>query len=191
MKRILTGTRRNKKTGEYYKIADRPDKLLEPMVVSEVGNKEKEDRVDEELKKEMEALTEKVKRTRCPKGTRKNKYGDCVKKADGEKEEEKEPIQLRIEDEVSKDPPVLDAPVEKEKEKEKRSRCPKGTRKNKEGRCVKKNGEEVAATKDDDVIPELQSKRVEANVVNIDNEPFDPSTDCKLLEVPNLNCDNE
>ena len=110
MKRILTGTRRNKKTGEYYKI--NTDKLLEPMVVSEVGNKEKEERVDEEIKNEMEALTEKVKRSRCPKGTRKNKHGDCVKKADGEKEEEKEHIQLRIEDEVRNDPElVVDNPV--------------------------------------------------------------------------------
>jgi hypothetical protein len=194
MKRILTGTRRNKKTGEYYKI--NPDKLLEPMVVSEVSNKEKEERVDEEIKNEMEALTEKVKRSRCPKGTRKNKHGDCVKKADGEKEkeqeEEKEPIQLRIEDEVRNDTEhVLDNPVEKEKTK--RPRCPNGTRKTKDGRCVKKNGEEVAPINhENDGIPEIQSKRkVPAEEVNIDNEPFDPSTDCKLQEVDGMNCDNE
>ena len=142
MKRILTGTRRNKKTGEYYKINDRPDKLLEPMVVSEVGNKDKEDRIDEEIKKELDALTEKAKRSRCPKGTRKNKYGVCVKKSEGDEEED--PIQLRIEDEVRND-----VPDAKEKEKEKRLRCPNGTRKNKEGKCVKQNGEEVAPMNDD------------------------------------------
>jgi len=194
MKRILTGTRRNKKTGEYYKIADRPDKLLEPMVVSELGNKEKEDRIDEEIKKELDALTEKTKRSRCPKGTRKNKYGDCVKKSDGDEKDEKEPIQLRIEDELRNDVPVEQVHQVKEKEKVKRPRCPNGTRKTKDGRCVKKNGEEVAPLKDDnDGIPEIQSKRkvpAEPEVM-IDNGPFDPSTDCKVQEVAEMNCDNE
>ena len=194
MKRILTGTRRNKKTGEYYKITDRQDKLLEPMVVSEVGNKE--DRIDEEINRELEVLSGKVKRERCPKGTRKNKHGDCVKKSNVEEETNKP----RIEDEVNNDVPI----------EEKETRCPNGTRKTKDGKCVTKNGEEVAITKnkndksdndksdndksDNDVLPiELHSKRVEAeaNVVNIDNQSFVRSTDCKLQEVAGMNCDNE
>jgi len=56
--------------------------------------------------------SKKDKKKRCPKGTRRNKNGDCVEFVEKEKEG-------------------------KEKEKEKMKRCPKGTRRNKNGDCVK------------------------------------------------------
>jgi superfamily II DNA or RNA helicase len=95
MKRCLTGTRRNRKTGECYKITERvkpvePVQLLQPLVIGEQPNKEKllDDKI-QELAMEVEVLTEKekIKRTRCPKGTRKNKNGDCVKKKDADEPE--------------------------------------------------------------------------------------------------------
>jgi hypothetical protein len=52
---------------------------------------------------------------RCPKGTRKNKMGDCMKKTEKKSQ----------------------SPVVSQKT-QKKTRCPKGTRKNKMGDCIKK-----------------------------------------------------
>lgn len=57
--------------------------------------------------------SKKDKKKRCPKGTRRNKNGDCVEFTEKEKKD-----------------------MEEGKEKEKMKRCPKGTRRNKNGDCV-------------------------------------------------------
>ena len=70
--------------------------------------------VDDEKQLEegyVETPSPKPKPKRCPKGTRKNKSGDCSKKSINT---------------------VSDAPLPKQKPK----KCPKGTRKNKSGDCV-------------------------------------------------------
>ena len=73
--------------------------------------------VDDEKQLEegyVETPSPKPKPKRCPKGTRKNKSGDCV------------PVSKKSINTVS------DAPSPKQKPK----KCPKGTRKNKSGNCV-------------------------------------------------------
>jgi len=73
--------------------------------------------------------TQKVKRKRCPKGTRRNKAGFCVEIVPKEKVEilKKEPAI------VSEDTLQIES-----FKKDKKKRCPKGTRKNKNGDCVPK-----------------------------------------------------
>jgi len=79
-------------------------------------------------------LTKKNKRERCPKGTRKNKFGNC------EKIKTKEPSPLPIL--VRPPSPILiqEPPLSNysENKKNKRERCPNGTRRNKDGICVPK-----------------------------------------------------
>lgn len=57
--------------------------------------------------------------SRCPNGSRRNKQGDCVKKAQS--------VQKSSATKTQKSPTV------------KRKRCPNGTRRNKSGECVKKH----------------------------------------------------
>jgi hypothetical protein len=74
--------------------------------------------------------TQKTKRKRCPKGTRRNKAGFCV-----------EIVQKEKVDIVENEPVIVSEgtlQIESLKMKDKKKRCPKGTRKNKMGDCVPK-----------------------------------------------------
>jgi hypothetical protein len=74
--------------------------------------------------------TQKIKRKRCPKGTRRNKAGFCV-----------EIVQKEKVDVVEKKPIIVSEgtlQIDSFKMKDKKKRCPKGTRKNKMGDCVPK-----------------------------------------------------
>jgi len=74
--------------------------------------------------------TQKTKRKRCPKGTRRNKAGFCV-----------EIVQKEKVDIVENEPVIVSEgtlQIDSLKMKDKKKRCPKGTRKNKMGDCVPK-----------------------------------------------------
>lgn len=73
---------------------------------------------------------------RCPRGTRKNKSGECVQK--------NTVIIVKSVDSVKKSTPM----------KSTKNRCPRGTQKNKEGVCVQKNGLEVLKISEKNPSPE-------------------------------------
>jgi len=93
-------------------------------------------------------LTKKNKRERCPKGTRKNKFGNCEKIKTIETEYplpvKESPIQIKQSTTPIEEPSLLQILVKPSlssvsaNKKIKRQRCPNGTRRNKDGICVPK-----------------------------------------------------
>lgn len=80
-------------------------------------------------------------RTRCPNGSRKNKYGDCVKtnEVDTSRATKKKYLESTQTQEL--------------KTQKKRKRCPKGTRKNKEGNCISTKTESIQTKSADMATP--------------------------------------
>jgi hypothetical protein len=97
----------NGKPGEGTRPPAKEEKKEEPIAVAvPVPEKILEKELEKEVEKEVEKAEVKPVKKRCPKGSRKNAEGNCVKTTET----------------VTK----------------KQKRCPKGTRKNKDGDCIKK-----------------------------------------------------
>lgn len=101
---------------------------------------------------ELLQYNKKEKKSRCPKGTRRNRKGECVPKQDKPEPEPESNPNLNLNPEIEEPVP---APVIEEPTNTKKRRCPKGTRRNRNGDCVKIN---------------IQPK--------IDKEPESNPTDC-------------
>ena len=94
----------------------------------------------------------KLKRAKCPNGTRKNKQGECVSI--------KEPSPLKSPPPIKSPTPIKSpSPI---KNKTKKTRCPKGMRKNKQGVCIDTNPTIFAK------IPEEPTKILPSSTIKLD-----------------------
>jgi Ubiquitin carboxyl-terminal hydrolase/Helicase conserved C-terminal domain len=113
---------------------------------------------DGEVEKTEEKEEEKKKREKCPKGTKRNKEGNCV---------DKEGNIVNKTMKVRKVIVIQEEPEEKEPvEKKKRKKCPNGSKRNKEGYCVDKDGNRVEE-KEEEVEKKVEKKK---KVVEKDEE---------------------